>query len=71
MLSSYKNENIQDLDSYGIDVASELESLLVEELSKSIDMEIMKQVFKAHRDYRKEKTKKILDKIQQMKEKGI
>ena len=70
-MAKVKSENIQDLDSYGIDVASELESVLAEELSKSIDMEIMKQVFKAHRDYRKEKTKKILDKIQQMKEKGI
>jgi len=71
MLSSCKNENIQDLCSYGIDVASELESLLAEELSKSIDIEIMKKVFQAHRDVRKEKSKKILDKIQQMKEKGI
>jgi hypothetical protein len=31
----------------------------------------MKKVFQAHRDVRKEKSKKILDKIQQMKEKGI
>lgn len=70
-MAKIKSENIQDLGSYGIDVASELESLLVEELSKSIDMEIMKNVFGAHREFRKEKTKKILDKIQQMKEKGI
>jgi hypothetical protein len=41
------------------------------DFKKSIDMEIMKQVFKAHRNSRKEKSKKILDKIQQMKEKGI
>lgn len=70
-MAKIKSENIQDLGSYGIDVASELESLLADELSRSIDLEIMKQVFGAHREVRKEKTKKILDKIQQMKEKGI
>ena len=70
--SNIKHEKIQDTGgSYGIDVSSQLESLLVDELSKSIDLEIMKQVFKTHRDVRKEKSKKILDKIQQMKEKGI
>lgn len=70
--SNIKHEKIQDIGgSYGIDVSSQLESLLVDELSKSIDLEIMKQVFKTHRDVRKEKSKKILDKIQQMKEKGI
>lgn len=75
-MAKVKHEKIQDIGvSYGIDVASELESLLAEELSKSIDVkimkEIMKKVFQAHRDIRKEKSKKILDKIQQMKEKGI
>ena len=70
-MAKVKSEKIQDLGSYGIDGVSELESLLVEELSKSIDIEIMKKVFQAHRDVRKEKSKKILDKIQQMKEKGI
>lgn len=72
MLRSDKNsEKIQDLGSYGIDVVSELESLLAEELSKSINAEIMKQIFKSNRDYRKEKTKKVLDKIQQMKNQSI
>lgn len=68
-MAKVKSEKIQDLGSYGIDVVSELESLLAEELSKSIDIEIMKKVFQSHRDVRKEKSKKILDKIQQMKEK--
>ena len=66
-----KSEKIKDLGRYSIDIREQLENALAEELSKSIDMEIMKQVFKAHREHRKEKTKKILGKIQQMKQKGI
>ena len=64
-----KSEKIQDLGSYGIDVENELASMLSEEIAKSIDIEIMKNLFKS--PGRKEKSKKILDKIQQMKEKGI
>jgi hypothetical protein len=70
-LAKLKSEKIQDLGSYGIDVEDELASMLSEEIAKSIDAEIIKNIFKAHRDFRKEKVKKILDKIQQMKEKGI
>jgi hypothetical protein len=68
-LPKLKSEKIQDLGSYGIDVENELTSMLSEEIAKSIDIEIMKNLFKS--PGRKEKSKKILDKIQQMKEKGI
>jgi len=68
-LAKLKNEKIQDLGGYGIDVENELASILSEEIAKSIDMEIMKNLFKS--SGRKEKSKKILDKIQQMKEKDI
>jgi hypothetical protein len=68
-LAKLKIEKIQDLGGYGIDVENELTSMLSEEISKSIDIEIMKNIFKS--PGRKEKSKKILDKIQQMKEKGI
>jgi len=63
-VAKIKSESIQDLGSYGIDIEDELSSILSEEIAKSIDAENMKH-------YRKEKTKKVLDKIQQMKEKGI
>ena len=66
-MAKLKSEKIEDLGSYGIDVVGQLENALVEELSKSIDMEIMKQVFRSHREHRKEKTKKILEKIKKMK----
>lgn len=63
-MTKIKSESIQDFSSYGIDIENELSSMLSEEIAKSIYAESMKH-------YRKEKTKKVLDKIQQMKEKGI
>lgn len=45
---------------YGMDISDEIESLLAEEISKSIDMEIMKRIMQEHRN---EKIRKILEKI--------
>ena len=69
--SKVKSENIQDLGSYGIDVENELSSMLSEEIAKSIDKEIISQILQSHRNSRRKKSKSILDKIKQMKEKGI
>jgi len=45
---------------YGIDVENELSSILSQELAKSIDAEIMKNLFS---DFKKDKINKILEKI--------
>jgi hypothetical protein len=50
---------------YGIDITKQLESLLADELSKSIDTEILKTL--RGMDLRRQKAKKILDKIKKMK----
>ena len=66
MLRSNKNsEKIQDIRQYGIDITKQLESLLADELSKSIDTEILKTL--RGMDLRRQKAKKILDKIKKMK----
>ena len=66
MLRSNKNsEKIQDIRQYGIDITKQLESLLADELSKSINTEILKTL--RGMDLRRQKAKKILDKIKKMK----
>jgi hypothetical protein len=50
---------------YGIDITKQLESILVDEISKSIDAEILKTI--RGMDLRRQKAKKILDKIKKMK----
>ena len=50
---------------YGIDVQNMLESILSEEIAKSIDAQIIKDIFKA--PTRIDKIKKIKDKLKQMK----
>jgi hypothetical protein len=52
---------------YGIDVQNMLESILVDELTKSIDDQIMKSL--SGNRQRIEKIKKIKDKIKQIREK--
>ena len=42
MKSSCGSKNIQDLNHYGIDISGKLEAMLVDELSKAIDKEILK-----------------------------
>ena len=52
---------------YGMDVESELTSMLSDELAKSIDAEIMKNLFN---DFKKDKINKILEKINKFNEKS-
>jgi len=56
-------ESIQDLNSYGLDIEDELTKILSDEISKSIDLEIMKQIIGTKPD----KIKRILEKIKQIK----
>jgi len=56
-----KKNNIQDLSSYGLDIENELTTMLSEELAKSIDVEIMKNLFGS--DKKKDKINRILEKI--------
>jgi hypothetical protein len=53
--------NKTDISGYGLDVENELTSLLSEELDKSIDAEIMKNLFGS--DKKKGKINRILEKI--------
>ncbi len=52
-------ENINE--HYGLDIEAELTSMLSDELAKSIDAEIMKNLFGG--DKKKEKINRILEKI--------
>ena len=56
-----KKNNIQDLSSYGLDIENELTTMLLNELAKSIDAEIMKNLFGG--DKKKNKINRILEKI--------
>jgi hypothetical protein len=58
-----KENNIQDVNSYGLNVEDELTKILSDEISKSIDLEIMKQLVGTKSD----KIKRILEKIKQIK----
>lgn len=60
--------NIQDLSSYGLDIENELTTMLSNELAKSIDAEIMKNLFGS--DKKKNKIGRILEKIKNMDDKG-
>jgi hypothetical protein len=62
-----KNDVKNISDHYGIDIESELTSMLSDELSKSIDAEIMKNLFS---DFKKDKINKILEKINKFNEKN-
>ena len=50
---------------YGMDIENELTSILSDELAKSIDAEIMKNLFN---DFKKDKINKILEKINKFNE---
>ena len=52
-------------DHYGLDVENELSSILSDELSKSIDAEIIKRLVG---DYKKNKISSILEKIKKFNE---
>ena len=60
-----KNDVKNISDHYGIDAESELTSMLSDELAKSIDAEIMKNLFS---DFKKDKINKILEKINKFNE---
>jgi hypothetical protein len=60
-----KNDVKNISDHYGMDIESELTSMLSDELSKSIDAEIMKNLFS---DFKKDKINKILEKINKFNE---
>ena len=62
-----KNDVKNISDHYGMDIESELTSMLSDELSKSIDAEIMKNLFS---DFKKDKINKILEKINKFNEKN-
>ena len=55
-----KNDVKNISDHYGMDIESELTSMLSDELSKSIDAEIMKNLFS---DFKKDKINRIIEKI--------
>jgi hypothetical protein len=60
-----KNDVKNISDHYGIDAENELSSILSQELAKSIDAEIMKNLFS---DFKKDKINKILEKINKFNE---
>ena len=68
MKGQTNKQDISDLNSYGLDIQDELSSLLADELTKSIDAEIMKNLFGS--DKKKNKINKILEKIKNMNDKG-
>lgn len=57
----------ENLENFGLDIESELTSMLSDELSKSIDAEIMKKLFS---DGKIQKIDKILQKINKLNDKG-
>ncbi len=62
MKAQTNKKDIQNIgEYYGIDVEKELTSILSDELSKSIDAEIMKNLFGS--DKKKDKINRILEKI--------
>lgn len=68
MKGQTNKQDISDLNSYGLDIENELSSLLADELTKSIDAEIMKNLFSS--DKKKNKINKILEKIKNINDKG-
>lgn len=68
MKGQTNKQDISDLNSYGLDIQDELSSLLAAELAKSIDAEIMKNLFGS--DKKKNKINKILEKIKNINDKG-
>ena len=68
MKGQTNKQDISDLNSYGLDVENELTTMLSNELAKSIDVEIMKNLFGS--DKKKNKIGRILEKIKNMDDKG-
>jgi len=60
-------DRLENLEHFGLDIESELSSMLSQELSKSIDAEIMRKLFS---DNKLDKVNKILEKIKKFNDKG-
>jgi len=60
-------DRLENLEHFGLDIESELSSMLSQELSKSIDAEIMRKLFS---DNKLDKVNKILEKINKFNDKG-
>jgi len=62
MKSQINKKDVQNIgEHYGLDIEEELASMLSHELAKSIDAEIMKNLFGS--DKKKDKINRILEKI--------
>ncbi len=62
MKAQINRKDVENIgENYGLDVEKELTSILSEELAKSIDAEIMKNLFGS--DKKKDKINRILEKI--------
>ena len=65
MKAQINRKDIENIgENYGLDVEKELTSILSEELAKSIDAEIMKNLFGS--DKKKDKINRILEKIKKI-----
>ena len=62
MKAQISKKDVENIgENYGLDIEKELTSMLSDELAKSIDAEIMKNLFGS--DKKKDKINKILEKI--------
>ncbi len=65
MKAQINRKDVENIgENYGLDVEKELTSILSEELAKSIDAEIMKNLFGS--DKKKDKINRILEKIKKI-----
>lgn len=62
MKSKIKKENIENTQTYGIDIEAQLTSMLSEQLAKSIDSEILKNIL-GDDYYRNKRRSKSIKKI--------
>ena len=62
MKSKINKENIENIPHYGIDIEAQLTSMLSEELAKSIDIEILKNIL-GDDYYRNKRRSKSIKKI--------
>ena len=66
MKTQINKKDVENIgEHYGLDIENELTSMLSDELAKSIDAEIMKNLFN---DFKKDKINKILEKINKFNE---
>lgn len=68
MKAQVNKKDVQDLNSYGLNVEDELTKILSDELAKSIDLEIMKKI--RNMSTKSDKIERILEKIKKINDKG-